>query len=83
MRYSCIYAACLNPFLKGSYGLRCFECGITVKLGSTQLNVPIHFTVKGICHMKGPRFVSGVREVMEVMDSDDHRFVPLADVLRL
>ena len=47
------------------------------------LNVPIHFTVKGICHMKGPRFVSGVREVTEVMDSDDHRFVPLADVLRL
>ena len=38
------------------------------------LNVPIHLTVNGICHMKGTLWwFSKIDEATELMDSPDHR----------
>ena len=32
IRYSCIFTACMSPFLNGSFALQRFECGNAVEL---------------------------------------------------
>ena len=57
----------------GRTGIWC-TCTNIILMDHAHLNVPIHLTVNGICHVKGTLWwFSKIDEATELMDSPDHR----------